>query len=255
MTRISDASSARPAKRHADEARPPLALAAQSAACLLALLAGWTLAGPSFSTAAYVAAYIAGGAASFGRALAALWQGKLTVDLLMIVAAAGAATIGDWAEGGVLLFLFSLSNTLEAYATYRTRHSIESLVQLRPSEATLVRDADEVRVVVESLKIGDVVRIRPGERIAVDGDVIDGETWIDEATITGESEPVRKTIGSKIFAGTMNGSGSFLARVRHAAADSTLERIVRIVQDARAQKNPTQQFVEAGNNRTCWACS
>ncbi|HET6881697.1 MAG TPA: heavy metal translocating P-type ATPase, partial [Pirellulales bacterium] len=203
------------------------------------------MASPSLSTAAYVLAYIAGGAASFWVAASALLQGKLTVDLLMVVAAAGAAAIGDWAEGGVLLFLFSLSNTLEAYATYRTKHSIESLVQLRPGEATLVRGTEESRVAVEALNLGDLVRIRPGERLPVDGEIVDGETWIDEATITGESEPVKKSVRSNVFAGTMNTSGSVVARVTHTSADSTLERIVRIVHEAQAQKNPTQQFVEA----------
>ena len=227
------------------QAAPPRGAAVQTLLCLLFLLAGWLLPAPKLAIGAYALAYLAGGAASLVAAAAALARRRLTVDLLMVLAAAGAATIGDWAEGGVLLFLFSLSNTLEAYATYRTKRSIESLVQLRPTEATLVRDGQETRVGVESLAVGDRVRIRPGDRIPVDGDVVEGETWVNEATITGESEPVAKSLGARVFTGTINGSGSVLVRVTHPAADTMLERIVRMVHDAQAQKNPTQQFVEA----------
>lgn len=217
----------------------------QTAFCLLFLLAGWLLRSSPYATGLYAVAYAAGGAASLLLAIAALARRRLTVDLLMVLAAAGAAVIGDWAEGGVLLFLFSLSNTLEAYATYRTKRSIESLVQLRPSEATLVRDGQETRVGVESLAIGDAVRIRPGDRVPVDGEIMDGATWINEATITGESEPVEKGPGADVFAGTINGSGNVLVRVTRPAADTMLERIVRMVHEAQSQKNPTQQFVES----------
>lgn len=227
------------------QARPPRGAAVQTALCLLFLLTGWLLIEPRLARGAYALAYLAGGTASLLTAAAALARRRVTVDLLMILAAAGAATIGDWAEGGVLLFLFSLSNTLEAYATYRTRCSIESLVRLRPSEATLVRDGQELRVGVETLAIGEVVRIRPGDRLPVDGDVVEGETWINESTITGESEPVAKSPGAGVYAGTINGAGSVLVRITRPATDTLLERIVRMVHEAQAQKNPTQQFVEA----------
>ena len=240
--RSSDAA-ANPSKQA--QAQPPRAAAVQTAFCLLFLLAGWMLRSSPYATPLYAIAYAAGGTASLLLAIAALARRRLTVDLLMVLAAAGAAVIGDWAEGGVLLFLFSLSNTLEAYATYRTKRSIESLVQLRPSEATLVRDGQETRVGVESLAIGDAVRIRPGDRVPVDGEIMDGGTWINEATITGESEPVEKGPGADVFAGTINGSGNVLVRVTRPAADTMLERIVRMVHEAQSQKNPTQQFVES----------
>lgn len=201
----------------------------------------------TWSIVACVGAYLAGGILPLGNALSSLRQGQLNVDLLMIVAAIGAALIGDWLEGVVLLFLFSLSGTLEAFAMYRTTRSIESLIQLRPREAVLVRDDGgvEERVAVESLRIGDVVRVRPGERFAVDGQITDGETWADESTLTGESEPIRKGLGAKVFSGTINGQGSVLVRMSKAVADTTLERIVHMVQEAQAQKTPTQRFVES----------
>ncbi len=172
---------------------------------------------------------------------------ELNVDTLMVAAALGAAMLGDWVEGAVLLFLFSLSGTLESFATYRTNRSIESLVQLRPRQATRISrksSLDEL-VEVESLTLGDVVRVRPGERFAIDGVVIDGESWVDESTLTGESEPIHKRTGSDVFSGTMNGQGTVSVEMTKAIADTTLERIVHMVHEAQSQKTPTQRFVES----------
>ncbi|HMO85309.1 MAG TPA: heavy metal translocating P-type ATPase, partial [Lacipirellulaceae bacterium] len=196
--------------------------------------------------AAAVGAYVAGGLGPTRRALQSLRHGDVNVDLLMIAAALGAALIGDWLEGAVLLFLFSLSGALEDYASYRTKRSIESLVKLRPREATLVAAGVEDRVVsVDDLAIGQIVRVRPGERFPVDGRVVEGETWADEATLTGESEPVDKGVGAAVFAGTINGQGSVLVEMTRAVADTTLERIVHMVQVAQAEKTPTLRFVES----------
>jgi len=201
----------------------------------------------SWAVAAALAAYLFGGWEPSGHAIEALLHRKLNVDLLMILAAIGAAVIGDWIEGVVLLFLFSLSGTLEAFAMYRTTHSIESLIQLRPREALLVRNGagEDRRVPVESLHVGDIVRVRPGERFAVDGIVAEGETWADESTLTGESEQIRKPTGAAVFAGTINGSGSVLVRMTKAVEDTTLQRIVEMVQEAQAEKTHTQLFVES----------
>ncbi|CAN5603364.1 N/A [soil metagenome] len=201
----------------------------------------------AWSVAACLGAYLTGGVGPTIHAVSALRNRQLNVDLLMIVAAVGAAAIGDWIEGTVLLFLFSLSGTLEAFAMYRTTRSIESLIQLRPREAMRVKEgnAEEERVAVESLKLGDVIRVRPGERFAIDGVVCEGETWADEATLTGESEPIHKPLGAMVYSGTINGQGSVLIRMTRAVADTTLERIVHMVQDAQAQKTPTQRFVES----------
>ena len=201
----------------------------------------------AWSVAACMGAYLAGGLLPTIHAGISLRSGHLNVDLLMILAALGAAAIGDWIEGVVLLFLFSLSETLEEFAMYRTTRSIESLIQLRPREAWLVRpgSSEDQKVPVESLKIGDVVRVRPGERFAVDGVISEGETWADEATLTGESEPIHKRLDSPVFSGTINGQGTVLVRMTKAVADTTLERIVHMVQEAQAQKTPTQRFVES----------
>ena len=195
----------------------------------------------------WIVAYVAGGARPVKESLSAIFIGKLNVDTLMVAAALGAAILGDWVEGAVLLFLFSLSGTLEAFATYRTNRSIESLVQLRPRQAARISKetkSDEI-VEVELLQLGDVVRVRPGERFAIDGIVIEGESWVDESTLTGESEPIHKVNGSDVFSGTMNGQGTVLVQMTKAIADTTLERIVHMVHEAQAQKTPTQRFVES----------
>lgn len=195
----------------------------------------------------WIVAYVAGGARPVKESLSAIFIGKLNVDTLMVAAALGAAILGDWVEGAVLLFLFSLSGTLEAFATYRTNRSIESLVQLRPRQAVRISKetkGDEI-VEVELLQLGDVVRVRPGERFAIDGIVIEGESWVDESTLTGESEPIHKVNGSDVFSGTMNGQGTVLVQMTKAIADTTLERIVHMVHEAQSQKTPTQRFVES----------
>jgi Cd2+/Zn2+-exporting ATPase len=235
------------------KAEPPIGSAIATGVCAAfggIAAALWYADSPTtgwLSLAACAIAYAAGGISPTASALTALRSGQLNVDLLMILAALGAAAIGDWLEGAVLLFLFSLSGTLEAFATYRTTRSIESLIQLRPREALLVRAgaADDQHVPVDSLAIGDIVRVRPGDRFPVDGVVHEGETWADEATLTGESEPIHKAVGSAVFAGTINGKGSVLVRMTKAVADTTLERIVHLVQEAQAQKTPAQRFVES----------
>jgi len=246
-----------PSSATASKASPPRAvapvreaLATLSCAVLGivgAVLHAWMPEAPAAAIAAWAGALAAGGFRPTLLAMAALRKGQLTVDLLMILAALGAVVIGDWVEGVILLFLFSLSGTLEAFAMYRTTRSIESLVRLRPREALRHRAgvAEDQRVPIEALELGDTVRVLPGERYPVDGLVSEGETWADEATLTGESEPIHKTPGDKIFAGTINGRGSVLVRMTKAVADTTLERIVNMVQAAQAQKTPVQRFVES----------
>ena len=173
---------------------PPLLSAASTVLCAAFALAGWVIGPGTGSFLLYVLSYMAGGTMTIVTAVTELTRLRLTVDLLMILAAVGAAVLGDWGEGAVLLFLFSLSNTLEAYAMYRTTRSIDALIRLRPREACLVRDGVEARVEVEALNVGDMIRVRPGERFPVDGEVVEGETWADEATLTGESEPVSKAL-------------------------------------------------------------
>jgi Zn2+/Cd2+-exporting ATPase len=199
-----------------------------------------------WAEATWVASYIAGGIGPTVNAFQRLRNGELSVDLLMIVAALGAATIGEPLEGAVLLFLFSLSGSLESYAMNRTKRSIESLMKLRPNEAWLaIEDGADRRVAVESLQIDDVVRVKPGERFPVDGIVLEGETWADESTLTGESLPITKRMNSRVYAGTINGQGSITVRMTKAPADSTIQRIIALVQSAQAQKTPAQRLVES----------
>lgn len=213
---------------------------------------GWILANIQSSVfgwpvAAYLVSYLCGGYRPFFEAISLLRQGKLNVDLLMVVAAIGAALLGEWMEGVILLFLFALSGTLEAYATYRTNRSIESLIQLRPRQAnriTLDGTVDE-QIEVEALAMHDTIRVRPGERFPIDGIVRQGETWVDESTLTGESEKIHKTQGQEVFSGTMNGQGTVVVEMTKAIADTTLERIVQLVHEAQTQKTATQRLVES----------
>jgi Cd2+/Zn2+-exporting ATPase len=238
--------------REESESREPPPTAALIATVLCAAFglagAGLMLAGASrpAQVACFAAACLAGGFRPTRAAIEDLFEGVLSVDLLMVLAAAGAALLGDWGEGAALLFLFSLSGTLEAYAMYRTTRSIDALIQLRPPEACrIVADGAEEKVPVEDLAVGDLVRVRPGERFPIDGTIEDGDTDADEATLTGESIPVAKAVGSQVFAGTINGRGSVTVRATHTVADTTLERIVRMVREAQAQKTPAQRLVES----------
>ncbi|MCZ2126494.1 MAG: cadmium-translocating P-type ATPase [Anaerolineales bacterium] len=202
---------------------------------------GWN---PVLIVALYVVAYGAGGWFGLLASVEALKEKTLNVDLLMILAALGAAAISQPAEGAILLFLFSLSNTLQAYAMDRSRKAIEKLLDLRPKQATARRGARWVTLPVEQLIVGDTVLIRPGERFPTDGEVAFGESDVNQATITGESLPVHKEIGDSVFAGTVNGNGSLEARVTRLATDSTLARIVKMVEEAQANKANTQQALD-----------
>jgi len=227
---------------------PPVAAAVATALCAAATaIAGIShyLGYPVAAAAAAAVASLIGGIIPLKNSLASLREGALNVDLLMLLAATGAAVIGEWLEGSVLLFLFSLSGTLEAFATWRTARSIESLIALRPAEAALLRDGSEVTVPVDSLLPGCLLRVRPGERFPVDGQVAEGTTWADESTLTGESEQISKAVGDSVFAGTMNGQGSIVVKMTRAVQDTTLERIVHMVQDAQSRKTPSQRFVES----------
>lgn len=194
--------------------------------------------------AIHVAAFSAGGWYGVVDAIRSMRDRRLDINFLMIAAAIGAAAIDHWTEGITLLFLFSLSNTLQSYAMERSRSAISSLVKLRPAEATLIRDGREERVAVERLKPGDRIRIRPGEMVATDGVVVDGQSELDQASVTGESMPVEKSPGDPVFAGTLNGTGSLEVAVVKAVTDSTLARMIQLVEAAQGQKAQSQQFLE-----------
>ena len=177
-------------------------------------------------------------------AIASLREKVLDVDVLMVLAALGAALIGQPFEGALLLFLFSFSNVLQRHAMDRTQRAIESLLTLRPSEALVKRGGGSVKVPVEEIGIGEIVIVRPGEQIAVDGVLPEGATNVDESSLTGESMPVSKAVGSPLFAGTINQSGGIELKVTKRAEDSTLSRMVKLVAEAQAEKSKTQRFLE-----------
>jgi Cd2+/Zn2+-exporting ATPase len=199
---------------------------------------------PNLGLVLYGIAYLAGGWEATWEALKALRRAALEVDLLMVTAAGGAAFLGHWAEGAILLFLFSLGNTLETFAFGRTRRSIRALMELRPDEASRLDKGMEASVAIEDLSPGEVVRVRPGERLPVDGTVVAGESPVDESTLTGEAVPLRKKVGDEVFAGTLNTSGALDIQVTRRAGDSTLARVIRMVEEAREAKAPAQSWIE-----------
>jgi Cd2+/Zn2+-exporting ATPase len=194
--------------------------------------------------ALYVVAYLAGGTVATWEALVSLWRRTIDINLLMVTAAIGAAIIGHWAEGAVLLFLFSLGGTLEHYAMGRTYSAIRALMDLRPEEALVLRDGVESVVPVEALRLGDTVIVKPGERIPADAEISRGESAIDQSAITGEAMPVSRGVGESVFAGTINGHGVLQLRVTKLASESTLAKIIAIVEEAQAQKSATQRFTD-----------
>ncbi|MEU2204178.1 heavy metal translocating P-type ATPase [Microbacterium oleivorans] len=209
----------------------------------------------------FLATYFFGGFFTFRTAIASTMRGKFEVDFLMLVAAIGAALIGRWAEGAVLLFLFSLGHALEEYALSRASKSIESLAELAPRSALVRRgDQEPVEVPVEEIVVGDIVVIRPNSRIPSDGFVISGVSAVDQSAVTGESIPVEKEpvadperamrtvdtlpAANRVFAGTVNGSGVLEVEVTATSADSTLSKVVELVRSADQAASPTQQFID-----------
>ncbi len=222
---------------------------------LLPGLPGW------LPTACYVAGYGFGGFFTLREAIDNLRLKKFEIDTLMLVAAAGAAALGAWAEGALLLFLFSLGHALEHYAMGRAKRAIEALAELAPRTAMVRwKDGSTSEVPVEDLAVGDIVVVKPDERVAADGFVIKGTSAINQAPITGESMPVDKlavdnveaarvapdrvNVASRVFAGTINGSGLIEIEVMRLSSESTLAKVVRMVNEAETQKSPTQRFTD-----------
>jgi len=171
-------------------------------------------------------------------------QFRFDIDLLMLLAAVGAGALGEWVEGAFLLFLFSLAHALEHYAMGRARNAIRALSDLTPAKARVQRDGREQDVPVEQVRVGETVIVHPAQRIPVDGKVRAGRSAVDQAPITGESVPVEKSPGDEVFAGTVNGSGALEIVTSRAAGDRTLDRVVRLVEEAQTQKAPTQRFTD-----------
>ncbi|MEV0977733.1 heavy metal translocating P-type ATPase [Streptomyces sp. NPDC049915] len=193
----------------------------------------------------FAATYVTGGWEPGWEGCKALKDKTLDVDLLMVVAALGAAAIGQVLDGALLIVIFATSGALEAIATARTADSVRGLLDLAPTTATrLLPDGTEETIGTERLEVGDTILVRPGERIGADGQVLSGISDVDQATITGEPLPAAKQAGDEVFAGTVNGTGSLRVRVQRDPSDSVIARIVKMVEEASETKAPTQLFIE-----------
>lgn len=222
-------------------------LTTAGAGLLIALGVGLRLLGlpeAAISTA-FIAAILVGGFYVARAGWAALRTAhSLDMNALMTIAAVGAVFVGETTEGAVAMFLFALGNSLENYSMGRARKAIRSLMDLSPRRATVIYGDHQEEVPVEELRIGDRLLVRPGERIPMDGLVLSGESAVNQAPITGESVPVTKGPDAEVFAGTINGEGALIVRVTHLAADTTIARIIKMVEEAQAQKAPSQRFVD-----------
>ena len=221
----------------------PLALA--GAAALVSELLHWQGASPGLSAAFALLAVVACGLSTYRKGWLALRNGQLNINALMSIAVTGALLLGEWPEAAMVMVLFTLAERIEVLSLERARHAIEGLLQLAPDVA-LVRQADgawrEMRA--ETVPLGSLVRVRPGARIPLDGEIVSGRTSVDQAPITGESLPVDKAEGDPVFAGTINQSGAFEYRITAVAGHSTLARIIHAVEEAQATRAPTQRFVD-----------
>jgi cation-transporting P-type ATPase J len=224
-----------------------------AAAALVLFLTGLVMqlsGGPTWAWwSLYLACYVTGGWEPALAGLQALREKTLDVDLLMVVAAIGAAAIGQVTDGALLIVIFATSGALEALATARTEDSVRGLLNLAPDTATRLSDDGEQVVKAAELAVGDVVLVRPGERISADATVVDGASEVDQATITGEPLPVGKAVGDEVFAGTLNGTGTLRIQVDRRAADSVVARIAALVEEASQTKARTQLFIEKVEQR------
>lgn len=191
-----------------------------------------------------VGAMVAGGWYIVPCGVRAALNRALDMNFLMSIAAIGALLIGEYEEAASALFLFAVAQLLETFSMDRARNAIRALMNLSPAEATVLRDGREERIAADLVQVGDVVIVRPGEKIAVDGEVMTGSTSVDQAPITGESVPVEKEPGDEVFAGTLNGGGALEVRSMRPSSDTTLARIIHSVEEAQASRAPSQTFVE-----------
>jgi Cd2+/Zn2+-exporting ATPase len=226
--------------------RTPRAISVSASALLFAFgLALGLAGGPEVaSVGAYLAAIVVGGVPIFRAALAGLRARHMDMNVLMSAATIGAVGIGEWAEAASVVVLFAAGNALQVYAIDRTRGAVRTLARLAPDEVLVCRGGYENLVGAGEVAVGETVIVRPGERLALDGEVVEGRTTVDESPVTGESTPVEKGPGDAVYSGSLNGGGGVVVRVLREASDSTLQRIARLVEEAQATKAPAEQFVE-----------
>jgi Zn2+/Cd2+-exporting ATPase len=219
-------------------------LAISGAALALGLSLQWSGAGRWTVVAACLVAVVAGGYHTALRGLSAIRGRALDINALMLVAVAGAMAIGEWSEAAAVSFLFGLAQWLEARSMARARHAIRELMDVVPPDALVRRDGADVRVPVDDLSVGETVVVRPGERIPIDGRILGGTSEVNQAPITGESLPADKRPGDEVFAGTINGHGALDVEITRLRRDTTMARIINLVEVAQAQRAPSQSFVE-----------
>ncbi len=214
----------------------------------LMILAGWLLAPfghpPRTAIPLFAAAMLIGGYTTIRQGLRALARLRFDMNGMMTGAVTGAALLGQWEEGAVVAFLYAVSNWLERYTMDRARRSIQALMDLAPKEARVRRDGGEAVLPVEDVMVGDLLLIRPGEKIPMDGIVRAGTSAVNQAPITGESVPLDKEPGDPVYAGTLNGHAALEVEVTRRVQDTTLARIIHLVEEAQAQRAPSQQFVD-----------
>ncbi len=221
-----------------------LSVAVSGAFTGLGLLVEWLKFSPVVADIAFAVAIVAGGWFVVSKAWRALQRFALDMNVLMTVAVAGALTIHQWSEGAAVTFLFALSELLEAFSLARARKAVQSLMQLTPETALLKEGADFREVPVEQVAVGGIIAVKSSSRIPLDGVVESGESSVNQAPITGESMPVEKKPGDAVFAGTINGGGSLEIRTTKGYADTTIAKIIHLVEEAQSQKAPSQRFVD-----------
>jgi Cd2+/Zn2+-exporting ATPase len=228
---------------HSVSANAQVLLAASAIAMLLAWMLDWYDLHVA-AVAIFTLVILACVREPAARAWRSVRGGVLDINVLMVIAVAGAIALGDWIEAASVVWLFALSQQLESLSLTRARRAIRSMMAVAPSQALVRRGGRESQMLADDVRPGDVVIVRPGERVPVDGLVVAGTSAVDQAPVTGESWPVEKVAGDQIFAGTINGTGAIEVEALRPASDSAIARIIRLVEHAQAERAPVQTFVD-----------